>query len=333
MVDKNIKKIDIRDTLALCEIIDNFDRFNKEIIDLASKTKTSLTNLMYEVWKVSDGAISYSRKANKFYKDYKSIIESISKYNSICSFVNMNYDNNGILIDEKLGFSYQYILDNKEHIEKIKELLERIKELGFSEVYFDEKLDVSDKEYCIYTGNQYGEAGKYVDNIELIPTYDNTEVKYKSNGTNFVIDIYSRFGHLTGEKITVNSLLFDKDRLPKHIDKENIIKPFTKFTEEQKGQYQGVRNSTNLSVGISDLECELLCLEKTITLRLEDVYNKEELLKVLTNIKEEISKLTSLNSEYNQSIISKYPNVTEKVLADEVKLYIKRREDSKIDLC
>lgn len=331
MKKENEKIGEIRDILALCEIIDEFEEFNKNIMKLFSKKDRR--DISFELWKISQCNHSFKKEAKSFYKQNKDVIDKISKYQSINMFIINNYDDYGNLKSEGLGFFYPYIKKNKEHIEKIKELLIQMKQLSFTSFTFDENFDVKDQEYVMHIGSYYGHVGDYVDNIEIIPSYSEFNIRYKSNGSNYLIKMYSDFNSFRSEKLIVNSLLFDKNRLPESINKQSVTTYFRKLYEKQEKQYQAVKNSVDLTVGISDLQSEFYSLQSTIGSKLQDVYNKQQLLDVLKNIKEEINKLTDLSSEYDKSITSKYPNVTEEILKDEVKLYIKRREDAQIDDC
>lgn len=133
-------------------------------------------------------------------------------------------------------------------------------------------------------------------------------------------------------EIILNNLLFNVETLPKKIDREHIFDSILNLKNEQKEKTQIIRNSVDLDISVLDLEQQL---DITITKinGLEDVKNKEELVTILSNIKEDVEKLRILSDQHNNSISKENSSLTPELLEKEKKLYIRRREMDKIDWC
>ena len=135
-----------------------------------------------------------------------------------------------------------------------------------------------------------------------------------------------------GRKIELNSLLFNPNTLPQEINKENIYGKLLKAKNEQTEKTSLIRNSVDLSIGVSDLEQQFNYTSEIIN-KLSGVKNKEELVKILSSIKEDLKKLKSLSVEYDNSILQEEPSLTPEVLEKEKSLYLNRRYLESIDLC
>ena len=322
-------KIEINNLIALYHIMDDFEEFERKLKPLIS-TKYN-RDFVYNLWKISRGKFTFGAfKARKFYKENKTIIDTIGEYSDISSFINRHYDWQGNQIGN-LHFFYQYLIEHKNEIDKILALLEKLKELGFTSLEFNEDLDFTKENYSIVPSYNYSVT--YVDNIEVIPHYE-SYIKYGTTLSNYKMELRTNtkgdFSEYARE-IILNSLLFDPKRLPEKIDKETIIDPILKLNEEQVKKSVPIRNSVDISVSIFDLETRLCYTTNTIS-RLEDVKNKKELLEVLSNMKKDVEKLRTLSSEYDSSVTENEPILTAGVLEKEKSEYVRRREWSSMDL-
>ena len=322
-------KIEINNLIALYHIMDDFEEFERKLKPLIS-TKYN-RDFVYNLWKISRGKFTFGAfKARKFYKENKAIIDTIGEYSDISSFINRHYDWQGNQIGN-LHFFYQYLIEHKNEIDKILAVLEKLKELGFTSFEFNEDLDFTKETYNI--NQNYNSVVKYVDNIKMIPHYENY-IKYGTTSSNYKMElsttIKSEFSKY-GRKIILNSLLFDVNRLPEKIDKETIINPILKLKEEQQEKSAPIRNSVDINVSIFDLETRLGYTTNTIS-RLEGVKNKKELLEVLSNMKQDVEKLRTLSSEYDSSVTENEPTLTPDVLEKEKSEYVRRREWRNLDI-
>lgn len=346
MKNKDIKEVYVDDLIALCHIIYGFgafDLFNQKLRRLiSSKNAYSVFEFAKNLQQLVKGEFGfYSRKIKQFYEENKEVIDIINEYSYIVHFICQNYNDQGEFGKESyynLDFFYQYILNNRGNLNQILSLLEKIKELGFQKFEFGDKLDFSNAEYAVSTDIYYSKV-TYLDNIEVIPNYENDRVQYKTIGSNYKIEIEFgsaidfMFGRgLQNKTIIVNSLLFDTKRLPRSITKENTHDEIIKLKSEQEEKCIAIRNSVDLSVSIEDLCSQLYSTNRVIS-DLEQVQSKSELLQILSIIKENVEKLENMSMEYNDSISKEDPTITKETLEKAKKRYLRRREDSSIDLC
>ena len=322
--------VETNNIIALCHIIDDFEEFEKKLIPMISPKYNR--DFVFQLLDVSTGKFVLGAwKAKKFYNENKSIIDKINKYSNIAVFINNSYDRYG-KPNGNLRYLYQYIFSHKNEISKICALLEKIKELGFSHFKFNDLLDFTGKAYNINSlGNTYRLT--YVANIKPIPNYRN-DIKYETTYSNYRIDLNIQHGEICeyGRNLVLNSLLFDLNSLPKKLDNESIVEYILNLNKTQKDQSDAIRTSVYLNVSVSDLENQLRIIKDMIN-RLNDVDTKEQLSEVLLNLKENIGKLKNLSLQYDNNLSKQEPLITSKILEEEKKLYLQRREWSNIDIC
>ncbi len=135
----------------------------------------------------------------------------------------------------------------------------------------------------------------------------------------------------TQKKMLMNDLTIDVDRLPKSL-LDDVIDSIKKLKQEKNKEYLSVKESVLLNVGIEDLEKALERFYKTIDRNIATMPN-EEIVELLTEIKEKIMKLKNISTDYDKTVTTKYDSINQGLLAEEKKKYLKKREDSKIDLC
>lgn len=319
--------------IALCHILNDYDEFTCNLSKLIKiKYNRDIINNLY---KISNGKLVFgSRKVKKFYKENKSIIDTINKFSSISRFINYNYDSHGNLSDEYgLDYFHKYIMNHQEDMERILSVLEKIKKLGFEEFQFDEKIDFTSDEYVIDTIFGGNPDITYLDNIKVIPSYLNSIIKYKTTGSNYKIIAKVSLSNILkyGKKIIVNSLLFDPNRLPEEITKECIFDKIISLKNNQQNNCNTIRNSVDLSISVDDLYSQFNITSKTIN-GLNDVESKEQLQQTLLEIKERLNQLKTISSEYDDSVSKNDSTVTKEKLQEEKQLYLKRRYWESLDI-
>ena len=206
-----------------------------------------------------------------------------------------------------------------------------MKQLGFDDFTFNEDLDFTKESYDIYPTFRRNFRIIYVDNIVVSPSYT-SEIDYKTASSNYKIDLDVIGNEISdyGRKITLNSLLFDLNRLPVKLDRKNTFDRIIDLKKQQEEKNTSIRNSVDLSISVSDLD-EQLNSTSSIISKLDDVQNKSQLLEALLNIKGEVERLKTLSKQYDSSISEKEPSLTKEVLDREKKLQLKRIELSKLD--
>ena len=290
-MEKEYKKISINNLLALTHILDDFKKFNRKLKIFNSNT--DLENLQ-NLFKVSKGDLILSPRTNKFYKENKNVIDTINKYSTLYDFINNIYISNCSSYD--INYFYNYLTINKDKLDDIVKVVEKIKELGFREIKFNEEENFKKEEYKLNTSRVksiiYSMVTdiRFLENMELIPEYENNIIKYKTNGSNYcmILPYRNNAKGWSSNEIILNNLLFDPNRLPNSLKKEDTIDKIISLRETKKEETTSIRELVDLGVKIFDLEKEYANL-KYIVDRLENVKSKEELKKVLSNI-EQIEK-------------------------------------------
>lgn len=320
-----------RNLIALCHIINEFSEFEERLLKYISpKYNRDFVAQLYDI--TCEGKFKLgARKAKRFYSENKEIIDTINKYTNISMFINMNYGFHGDP-HEDFQYFYKYISSHKSEIDKILPVLEKIKSLGFDKLEFNENLDFTKEITYVYPSFRRNFIDmKYFDNAEVIPTYENDVIEYKSTDSNYLMtlsiigDDFSDYGR----KITINSLTFDPSRLPNEISKQNIFDTLVAKAGATQEKRSYIRSSVNLGVSVLDLDRQLSSTSRTIT-GLEDVKNKTELIEVLTRMKADLEQLKVLSAEHDASISEKEPVLSSDVLENEKKLYLHRRDMASI---
>lgn len=322
---ENYYRAEISHIIALCHIIDEFEDFEERLSPKYNQKFIS------QLWNISQGKNKIgARKVKRFYNDNKEVIDTINKYSNILTFINFIYDFYGILNGD-LKFFYEYLLKNKEQKQQILAVLGKLKELGFNDFEFDENIDFTQKTYEVEPEFGRNFYIYYVANAQVIPNYK-YYVSYKTANSNYKMELSVDFGEFSdyGRDIVLNSLLFDPNTLPEKIDRENIFEPLVRAKNEQKEKCDIIRNSVDLSIGVTDLEGKLKDTNDMVN-NLDSIDSKEQLLAILENISTEVKKLRVLSEQYDLDISKQEPELTLDVLKSEKVKCLKRREASKYD--
>lgn len=336
MENKNIN-ISINDLIILCHILDSYNDFNQELINLMSSPKFNLHDLLLS--QTNRKNILCNRETKKFYLKYKDIFNIINNYNYLLSFIVDNYiiNQNNITRKSKLDFFYQYIMNNKNSLEKIFAVLNRMKELGFNKLKFDENLDFTASEYKVNKLFYDNANIEYLDNMEAIPNYQSDIVKYKTTDSNYkVIIVPSITIVVTGnisehdKKIVVNSLVFDANRLPNSISTGSIFNEILALKNSKSKECNAIKNSIDLNLNMEGLISEFISTDNTIN-QINDIENKNELLTILAEVREKLNKLKVACSKHDDTIVNMYPTITPDILQKEKKLCLERIKQDKID--
>jgi len=326
MEEKDIKTATVDELLALCEILDDFEEFNRKLVNLTSRKYTHNISKTYRLWKKSKGKRVLSIKINEFYNENKQIIDTINKYSDMATFIYNNYNKNDKIDTNKLDYFYRYIIKNREQIDKIKELLDKLKSLHVSKIEFDDNLKFTDNKYKIHENMGDNSTINYVDNIEIIPSYNDKKFKYRTTGSNYEIqlEVFS-FGkdwvpYLKLKKVTVNSLLFDCNRLPESLtDEQCVFDPIIRKNKEYEKEYTVIQDSIDFRLDIDNINDSIEDIEYLVEYRLGKVTNKEELVKLLENLKENANELKRISKNYDKKITKEYPDITKQALKKERK--------------
>ena len=318
----NNNSANTKNMIAFCHIINKFEEFRKNLSSVNQKNYESFVQQLYEV---STGNFKIgAKKAKKFYNENKSVIDTINKYSQINEFL--------IELDVKYETSivYKYIMNNKSKIIKILGVLEELKYLGFEKFILDEEFDFTKKTYKADEIFEINFKVVYVDNIEVIPNYGEA-ISYKTTNSNYEMNLATdcdNFNNLWSN-IYLNSLVFDKNRLPKKIDKETIFNLILNLKDSQEKNNTIIRDSVDMNIKILDFQELLNSIDKRIN-NLSNIEYKEKLVLALASIKNDFENLKKICSEYDSSIIKQEPLLTKEILDNEKKIAIKNNEFRKI---
>ena len=314
------------DAIALCHIIDEFETFNNNFINFLNTITDDISLILAKLYQISNGEKVFGATRIKcFYNENKTVIDKIKKYSSLIEFIFCNY-NFAIKAEFSSNYLYQYILENRDKLDEILVVLEKIKELGFETFNFNTQLDFSKETYFIY--REMTESFMpitYFDNLEIIPSYEG--IRYKTNGSKYMIKLVDilPFGK---NKITLNDLTFNVNRLPKSLLFKDTAGKILELSQQRQEEYTVIKNSVDLNAGIKKLYVIHQELNSKFN-KIDDIDSKEELLEELKKVKEAIKKMQILSQQYDKKVVSEHETITASLLEEEQHAYTKTREQNK----
>ena len=322
--EKN-SEIKIDNLIALINILDNYEDFSNNLKKFVKKEKYN-RELIGKLHKISkDEFCIRDMGAKKFYKDNKEVIDIINKYTSIYDFICSNYDYNGNLIDgyDKLDYYYNYILKNKNNIEQIKLVLDRIKDLGINKINYNESYNFTNNTYH-FSLNHKG-CLNYLDNIEVLPGYSKSKIDYYTKESNYKIMIYNFDDIYETNEIYLNSLIFNPNVLPKKISKEETLDIIFNLKKKNNEEENKIREVIELSVAVDNLESQY-AITNSIINKLDTIKNKKELKMILIEMLYSISKIREIENNQYQDLISNSNKITKKRLIKEKRNYLEQKK-------
>lgn len=326
----------IDNLIALCHIMDDFEDFEEKLLNvIAPKYNRDFVN---QLWKTSLGKFYIgARKAKRFYIENKKVIDTINKYSNVPMFINMNYGYYGE-IDGDIHFFYEYIINHKDEMDRILAVLKRLKELGFSQLEFDESRNFVNEKYKIYPQLTDCFEFAYLDQMEAIPSYRYDEIQYTTKESPYKITVKARWGNISSvwkdqdilsvgsyATILLNDLTFEPNRLPSTLSKEDTFDKIIGLPAQKQQQYSAIKDSVDLKIGLTGLYAMFNIAYDKIN-GLNNTDRKEELIASLTTIKEAISKMQIISSEYDKKIVDNNPNISQADLNEEKEEYARRRK-------
>lgn len=326
--NEQCKNISINSLITLCEIGEEYKSFCDDLeILIKSKTNKDSVNEAYEAMQ---GKFSIrSKKYKSFIEKYKNTIEIMKKYYCLSNLTVLSYDTKGNRRENLTeDYFYQYIQKNKEDIETIKEVVLKLKKLGFDEIKYGENLDFTEVEYYLDTFS--GRDFAFLENIEVNSTYLNNPIKYKTNGSCYCMCLGSNgYGAKKevskyGRKIYLNSLIFDPNSLPNEITTESTIGAIKKLVANKKTEYSDIRNSVDLSIATSDLKTQFEYLKQIVD-KIDKIKNNEELASILYQMQSIMIQLQNFGENFEKEIIDSNTSITAQTMEQEKKLYLHRR--------
>lgn len=324
-------RIDIKVAIALCQIIDEYETFMKNLKQFTEKNKTGNYIEGDKLCGMFRHRPSFSnRKIKKFYKENQIVINKLKEYIDGATFVFYFKE-----ITEIAQEFFQYLNRNRKDLNKILLTLNQLKQIGFKSIELDETNDFAKTEYKVYKEPEQNKEDNnkvyFLENLKRIPTYGTEIIKYQSQGSNYKIEFcYSSYTKclVWYSTIFVNNLTFDVNLLPKSEQEDNLAVNMWKemmasLDTEKEVECSQITNAVNLHIELANLAKEINTMEKTLK-GLKGFQETEELNAALLQTKVELTRMKQISEEYDRKITNNDSSITEDVLKRE-----RRREQSR----
>ena len=320
MSRKDISTIDL---LALIDVIDNYEQFDRDLMYVLGTKNTIDTLSKIRMYSLGEKGI-YPKKVKDFCAKHKDTLDKINAHVNVQSFIYHSYD------FEKDSNIYQYLINHKDSIDTIREVVLRFKELGVDRIELNEEFDFSKSKYYMYTWSHDNTSIHFVDGIEAIPGYQTDKIYYSTDGSDFEIKFDVGCGQISKvyNSAKVRSLTFDKSKLPVCVSKQDVFEPIIAARDEKISDYDAIRRIVDMRIIEADLRSKLDRLDKVMANvdSLDNAYGDlVEIRALLVNIQAELKK-------YEAEVIASSTYITAEVLDEEVKAYERRKRDSEIHI-
>lgn len=317
--------------IALCHILDDFKEFDENVVKcyIRNYTRTnygpiSLKNLIKLVKKQD---VLFDNKTKKFYKKNLKVIEEISKHTYISNFLIYNYNYYQSRCD--LHTMFNYIMRNRDNLDNILAVLNRLKELGFNSFEFDENRTFDENIYKYELGFS-PRTKEYLDgDIKVFPTYDDSKITFQSKGANYLMELncllIKRISS-SGNTITLNNLTFDVDNLPNYLTFNETIQKIIDLKKVNENVDKFIRNAVDLDYVLMQLDSSIKKLGNIIG-NLDEVKDQEKGIEHISNIKNSVKGIAEFIKSYEEQELIEQ-NMNEESLEEEKRIHNKRNEPS-----
>lgn len=309
-MEKKYSNISLNNLKVLCLTYEDFISFKDKLQDMLKNT--TLNTISCDLERLAQNKLVVSKENKNFYNDYKKIISVIRTYSTLPNFLYT-------IINEKENITpvLYYIFKHQQSVDKMLELIDTLKEMEFYAVNFNEKADFTNKVYRLCIVPSSNEIN-FVDNPKVVPGYEYDVIKYTTDDSPYLITS----GIFNKASIALNSLTFDKERLPKSLTKSDLKMKLENDGIEEK---KVIRDSVDLSVGLNGLKEYSAALEKC-TVSLKDEMTKKEMSKALDELKENLYLIELIIEEHDKKAEASYEGLTVKFLDAEKEAYEKRQK-------
>ena len=324
------KIMSVNSLIALCYILDDYKKLDNSL-------KNSLTNKNYiKVCNDLNDMSQNPRKlggktAREIYKENKNTINTIAKYTNVNYFLNHNdawYKNAYSKRDTSydLDYFYKYIMNNKTKLIQIKSVLTKIKKIGIRNLELDENIDFTKNTYQINKNFNKNYGLYYLDNITVIPNYDDDKVKFKTISSPYEISTKPDLFPCVDMKediskydlnIKLNNLTFDINRLPNKIDKNIVFNNLLYLKRRVNETCNNIKGYVDLNSDIEQLREQYDQVVKDL-INIDDLDNKQYTHQILMNLNEKIALLEAICDNYKDKLIDKNENISKNDLEEEL---------------
>lgn len=317
-----ISRVYTSELLALCYVFDKYEEFLNELKDLLSKSKKEVDTI-YNLEQLSHGKFGiYSKSLKEFYEKHKELIDEVNKHSHIHTFICQAHTWN-----EETSI-YYYLKSHKEEMQNIINILEKLISLRIYEIEFSENFNF-DKNYNeIYTNLSKNSYVHFYDNMEVIPTYGEKIIAYKTNESPYDIELKVEPDGVEFCTIQLNSLDFNPNRLPMNITKENTIDEIIALKESKQTEYDLIKKLIDLRIANHEAVMSFTKLQIEMT-KLESSERKKDFLESMKKIRNQLEQIIESNKQYENEVLSSSEYVTQEVLDKEEKKYQRKKYQRK----
>lgn len=317
--EKQLEKFTIRiiDCIALCHVIDGFERF---IADLAkfSKGSKGYSNLDNLYKHIKDGK-RVNKHIRNFYQEHYNVLNALHKNAYISNFLLIYFNNKTGTFNQEIMQMYRYLKNNKKDKDKILAVLDKLSELGFKNIIFTENVSFDNVyEFDKLNSHYY----YYLDGkLEVIPSIQN--LKYQSEDANYEIKMSTIPLH--SPEITLNNLVFDANCLPNEICYDQTMGKILELKEKKKESFDVLKDAVCFDGYIENIVYFLDKLDKLI-INIHNCSSKSQAQMHIDTAKQSIAELQWILTNYEDGLIDK-ELISQDVLTKEKEKY-KRRYNS-----
>ena len=317
---KNITyKVNTKNLLALCHILDDYKVFSTKIDEISKSKEFPISDMV----KIVTRNFTFNYEMVKFYNENKQIIDTILNYTYIYDF---------IIHKKELDDIYNYLIKHQDKLNKIIPLITKLDNLKIKTIEFDESLDFTDKIYNLDTAFNYNFEYYYLDNMEILPTYDSQQVNYKTNNSNYEIEISRNLiNDIICNSIRVNSLWFDSNKLPDVITIESTFNKIVALASTVKPDQKSLKNIIDLDMAMENIQKEIANFYDKVE-QMNDNKAKQELIKLLEDTKQLLNNIAKINQKYSTDIYNTNPKINEELVNKEKEKIYAKKWFSSIDI-
>ena len=309
IIKKKYNEIRVDVLMVLCHILDDFEDF---------RSSEYIKSLIFDYNLVEDISRNGSKllcgPANVFCKRHKNVLDIIDTYMGFAYFMDDTFDLGSHTFRGEVNYFYNYLVAHRDSLDSIISLLEKMQELGISEICCDDSVDFKNEKNSICISFSGNDSLNYFENMKAVPSSTVDRVSYITTGSKYKIRVLGEY-----PIITVNDLLFDGSLLPDSIDPQRLFDEIMKLRTAVQDDTQKLIDYVDFASCASGLLLEYYKLQEAAT-RIEnsikDSENKADLRNTLSNLYEVIKQLKRISNAYGRSIVEGSENLTPELLEE-----------------
>ena len=297
------EKVYVTDIMGLCIIFNEYKQFSHSIQILNNGSLDDIENLLSLL---RGENISVSFEVENFYHNNSEAIkklESRLSKDDLIHFILLLYSTFKIIDN-----FYNYIIEHKIDINKLYNLLERIKNLGFEEFDFCENADFSHEINNISEYLKRNLIINYLENIQVIPSYPGN-IAYYSEGSNYLIILSPTDISSFRPSIKLNNLEFDPNCLPDKLDVKEFFSKLLMENQRYNGGINAIKYCKDFDNPISNLQLTINKLNE-LKNRVDSEETKDRLTTLLNSLEEEFNRLLGIKNGYIDISLNRYDYLT-----------------------